>query len=151
MAFIHESLYQTNDFSQIKFSEYVISLSQNLVHTYEVFDNFVNLKLQVKEVSLNLDQSIPCGLLINELISNALKYAFPKNKKGIITVGLFEKGNTIFLNIKDNGDGLPNNIDYRDTDSLGLQLVMTLTEQLGGNIELDNTKGANYSVTFKKD
>lgn len=151
MAFIHESLYQTNDFSQINFSEYVISLSQNLVHSYEVFDNFVNLKLQVKDVSLNLDQSIPCGLLINELISNALKYAFPNNKKGTITIALAEKDNKVYLNVKDNGVGLPNNIDYRDTDSLGLQLVMTLTEQLDGTIELDNTKGANYSITFKKD
>lgn len=151
MAFIHESLYQTNDFSQINFSEYVVSLSQNLVHSYEVFDNFVNLNLQVKEVSLNLDQSIPCGLLINELISNALKYAFPKKKKGTITIDLFEKDKTVFLSVKDNGIGLPENIDYRDTGTLGLQLVITLTEQLGGKIELDNTKGANYSLTFKKD
>ncbi|MDF1674026.1 MAG: histidine kinase dimerization/phosphoacceptor domain -containing protein, partial [Vicingaceae bacterium] len=151
MAFIHESLYQTNDFSQINFSEYVVSLSQNLVHSYEVFDNFVNLNLQVKDVSLNLDQSIPCGLLINELISNALKYAFPKNKKGTITIDLFEKDKMVFLNIKDDGVGLPENIDYRDTGTLGLQLVITLTEQLGGKIELDNTKGANYSLTFKKD
>lgn len=144
-------MYQTNDFSKINFSEYVVSLSKNLVHSYELFDNFVELKLQVKKVSLNLDQSIPCGLLINELISNALKYAFPNNTKGTIIIGLTEKNNTIYLNIKDDGVGLPNEIDYRDTDSLGLQLVMTLTEQLGGIIELDNTKGANYSIIFKKD
>lgn len=151
MAFIHESLYQTNDFSKIDFSEYVISLSKNLVHSYELFDNFVSLKLDVKNVSLNLDQSIPCGLLINELISNALKYAFPKKEKGTITVKLYEKEETVYLKVKDDGVGLPKDIDYRNTESLGLQLVMTLTEQIGGNIELDNSKGANYNITFKKD
>ena len=151
MAFIHESLYQTNDFSKIDFSEYVIILSKNLVHSYELFDNFVSLKLDVKNVSLNLDQSIPCGLLINELISNALKYAFPKKEKGTITVKLYEKEETVYLKVKDDGVGLPKDIDYRNTESLGLQLVMTLTEQIGGNIELDNSKGANYNITFKKD
>jgi PAS domain S-box-containing protein len=114
MAFIHESLYQTNDFSQINFSEYVVSLSQNLVHSYGVFDNFVNLKLEIDKVSLNLDQSI-------------------------------------YLNLKDDGVGLPENVDFRDTGTLGLQLVMTLTEQINGKIELENTKGANYSIIFKKE
>jgi len=151
MAFIHESLYQTNDFSKIDFSEYVISLYKNLVHSYELFDNFVALKLNVKEVSLNLDQSIPCGLLINELILNALKYAFPKEKKGIIAVELYEKQGVIYLTVRDNEMGLPKNIDFRNTESLGLQLVMTLTEQIGGEITLDNSRDAKYDITFKKD
>ncbi|MCB0400604.1 MAG: PAS domain S-box protein [Flavobacteriales bacterium] len=151
MSFIHESLYQNNDFSQINFSEYVISLSKNLVHSYGVYDNLVELKLDVQEVSLNLDQSIPCGLLINELISNALKYAFPKGKRGVITIELFEKSGKVYLAVKDNGVGLPKNIDYRNTDSLGLQLVMTLTEQLNAKIELDNSKGAKYYIEIKKE
>lgn len=151
MAFIHESLYQTTDFSQINFSEYVITLSQNLVHSYGVFDNFVKLDLQVKDISLNLDQSIPCGLLINELVSNALKYAFPEREKGTITIELYEKNEEVFLKVSDNGIGLPKNINYRDTESLGLQLVMTLTEQINGTIELDNTSGASYSIRFKKE
>jgi PAS domain S-box-containing protein len=151
MAFIHESLYQTNDFSKINFSEYLVSLSKNLVHSYGVFDNFVELKLNVGEVSLSLDLSIPCGLLINELISNALKYAFKPNEKGIITIGLKENSGTILLTVADNGIGLPENINYRETESLGLQLVMTLAEQINGTIELDNKNGAKYTIEFKKD
>lgn len=150
MSFIHESLYQTNDFSQINFSEYVISLSKNLVHSYGVFDGLVDLDLKIENVSLNLDQSIPCGLLINELVSNALKYAFPKEKRGSITIELLEKKGTVYLAVKDNGVGLPNDIDYRNTDSLGLQLVITLIEQLDGEIKLDNNQGANYYIQFKK-
>ncbi len=151
MSFIHESLYQSNDFSQINFSEYVISLSKNLVHSYGVFDNFVKLELQVENVSLNLDQSIPCGLLINELVSNALKYGFPDKKKGTITIELFEKNEYLHLMVKDDGVGMPSTINYKETDTLGLQLVMTLVEQIGGTIKLENVAGTEYTLIFKKE
>ncbi len=151
MAFIHESLYQTNDFSKINFSEYVVSLSKNLVHSYGVFDNFVELKLNVSDVSLSLDLSIPCGLLINELVSNALKYAFKPKEKGTITISLNEDKGAILLKVEDNGKGLPKEINFRETETLGLQLVMTLTEQINGTISLNNKKGAKYTIEFKKD
>ena len=151
MAFIHESLYQTTDFSQINFSEYVTSLSKNLVHSYGVFDDLIDLKLSVGDISLNLDLSIPCGLIINELVSNSLKYAFLNQEKGIIKIKLFEKNENVNLIVQDNGLGLPNEINYKETDSLGLQLVMTLVEQIDGTIELDNTKGASYTIIFKKE
>ena len=151
MAFIHESLYQTSDFSKINFSEYITSLSKNLVHSYGVFDGLIDLKLSVGNISLNLDLSIPCGLILNELVSNALKYAFSDNQKGIIKIELFEKNDNVHLIVQDNGLGLPKEINYQDTDSLGLQLVMTLVEQISGTIELDNTKGAKYTIIFKKE
>ena len=151
MAFIHESLYQTNDFSKINFSEYITSLAKNLVHSYGVFDNPVDLKLLVGDISLNLDLSIPCGLIINELVSNSLKYAFTEKGKGVIKIELFEKNKEVVLVVEDNGLGLPSHIDYRDTESLGLQLVVTLTEQINGKIDLENNKGAKYTVTFKKE
>ena len=91
MSFIHESLYQTVDFSKINFSEYIDSLSKNLIHSYVLYDDKIELKINSKEVFLNLDLSIPCGLIVNELISNALKYAFVKSKKGIINIDLFTK------------------------------------------------------------
>jgi len=91
MAFIHESLYQTTDFSKINFSEYITSLSKNLVHSYGAYDSLVGLKLKVGDISLNLDLSIPCGLIINELVSNSLKYAFADKRKGEIKIELFEK------------------------------------------------------------
>lgn len=151
MAFIHESLYQTTDFTKINFSQYITSLSKNLVHSYRVFDNLVDLKLSLDNVSLDLDLSIPCGLIINELVSNSLKYAFSENDNGVIKIKLFEKNKTVNLIVEDNGLGLPKSIDYKDTDSLGLQLVMTLVEQIGGEIRLENTKGAKYTIIFKKE
>lgn len=150
MAFIHESLYQTNNFSNINFSEYVINLSKNLVYSYGAYDNLVELKLDVKEVFLSLDTSIPCGLIINELITNALKYAFPKKQKGNIWVKLHEKSNIINLIIKDNGVGLPKDFDYTNSDSLGLQLVVTLAEQIEAKIKLNREKGTEFTISFNK-
>lgn len=150
MAFIHESLYQTNDFSQINFSEYVVNLSKNLVHSYLVNNELIELRLDINKVSLNLDLSIPCGLIINELVSNALKYAFEnRQEKGYILIKLKTDENYVYLTIADNGKGLPKNLDFRNTESLGLQLVTTLVEQINGTIELEKTKGTSYKITFK--
>jgi len=151
MSFIHESLYKTDDFSKINFSEYISSLSKNLVHSYVLYPNLVELDLSLEEVFLNLDLSIPCGLIINELVSNALKYAFIDHKKGKIKIELFEKKGVINLIVQDNGLGLPDNINYKETESLGLQLVITLAEQIDAEVILDNTKGAKYTIIFKKD
>lgn len=151
MSFIHETLYQTTDFSKINFSQYIVSLSKNLVHSYGIYEDLVDLNLQVGEISLDLDLSIPCGLIINELVSNALKYAFLEKKKGEIKIELFEKSGNVNLIVQDNGLGLPKEINYKETDSLGLQLVMTLVEQINGKISLDNTKGAMFSIVFKKE
>ena len=101
--------------------------------------------------SLNLDTSIPCGLILNELISNSLKYAFKEKKKGVINIQLFEKNKNVHLIVQDNGVGLPEEINYEDTESLGLQLVITLVEQINGTIKLENKKGAKYTITFKKE
>ena len=151
MAFIHESLYQTKDFSSINFTEYVINLSQNLIHSYSNFDPEIKLKLDIQNVFLNLDLAIPCGLIINEIVSNALKYAFVDNSLGgEISIVMKISGKNLILNIGDNGKGLPPNIDYRNTESLGLQLVITLTDQLSGTIELEFKKGTNYTIIFKQ-
>jgi len=151
MAFIHESLYQTKDFSNINFTEYVLNLSQNLMHSYSNFDHEIKLNLDIQKVFLNLDLAIPCGLIINEIMSNALKYAFVDNSLGgEIAIVMKVSGENLILNIGDNGKGLPPNIDYRNTESLGLQLVVTLTDQLSGTIALDLKKGTNYSIIFKR-
>jgi PAS domain S-box-containing protein len=149
MSFIHESLYQTKDFSNINFTEYVTNLSNNLVHSYQSFEEQVNLDLKIQDVFLNLDLAIPCGLIINEILSNALKYAFPKNNKGKINIRLTHRKQVITLVIQDNGVGLPAHIDYNNTESLGLQLVVTLVDQLGGTIKLDRTIGTKFTIVFK--
>ncbi|MGZ4033688.1 MAG: sensor histidine kinase, partial [Bacteroidia bacterium] len=151
MAFIHESLYQTKDFSSINFTEYVINLSQNLIHSYSNFDHEIKLNLDIQNVFLNLDLAIPCGLIINEIVSNALKYAFvDKGEGGEISIKMEILGENLILLIGDNGKGLPKHIDYRNTESLGLQLVVTLTDQLSGTIEIDLENGTNYTIIFKQ-
>jgi PAS domain S-box-containing protein len=150
MAFIHESLYQTKDFSKINFQEYLTKLVQNLVYSYEMQNSNIKLNTEVDNIMLNLDQSIPCGLIVNELISNALKYAFKGRKRGEINVEVKQgKDDYISITVADNGVGLPEKFDYKNTDSLGLQLVVTLTEQLSGNIKLFRKKGTKFTIAFK--
>jgi PAS domain S-box-containing protein len=150
MSIIHESLYQANDFSQINFSQYVVSLSKNLVHSYGNFDSFVETTYKIDDVHLSLDLSIPCGLIINELISNALKYAFKGREKGKLNISLQLKNGIVTIIVADNGVGIPENINIRETNSLGLQLVTSLVEQIDGELNMDNKKGTTFTITFKQ-
>jgi len=149
MSFIHEALYQTSAFSSINFSEYIVTLTQNLIHSYRIYSGLVELKHDVDNILLNLDTSIPCGLIVNELVSNALKYAFPQNRKGEVWVRLKETPTSIHLTVSDNGVGLPADFDFRNSDSLGLQLVTSLVEQINGEIFCENKIGTKFTVTFK--
>mgnify|MGYP003638277477 FL=1 len=150
MSIIHESLYQSNDFSKINFSEYIVSLSKNLVHSYSYLDKSIDLDHKIEEVSLNLDTSIPCGLIVNELVSNALKYAFKDRLEGKIKINLSIDKKNVVLVVSDDGVGFPKNINFRDTNSLGLQLVNTLVEQIDGTIEMNSKKGTTYTIIFKQ-
>jgi two-component sensor histidine kinase/PAS domain-containing protein len=148
MAFVHESLYQTKDFSNINFSSYVENICSNLVHSYSNPDNPPVLNMDLESIQLNLDTAIPCGLIINELISNALKYAFKGKEEGRLDVEVKTSGETLKIVIADNGKGLPENIDFRNTESLGLQLVVTLVEQINGKIALETKKGTKFTIEF---
>ncbi len=154
MSFIHELLYQTSDFSRINFSEYISNITSNLMYSYAQ-NKTVDLKLNVGTVFLDLDRAIPCGLIINEIVTNALKYAFintPKGerypKKWEVSISLKQSDKVIQLVIEDNGKGFPNNIDYKNTESLGMQLVVALVQQLKGTILLDNSEGTKYTIRF---
>ncbi len=148
MAFIHESLYQTKNFEEVNFSEYISILTKNLVHTYSVNIKNVKLVLNVCDLYLNLDLSIPCGLIINEIISNSLKYAFPHKKAGIIFVNLTIKNKTVNLEIGDNGVGIPNDLNIKESQTLGLQLVDTLIEQINGTLTLHRVNGTKFLIEF---
>lgn len=151
MAFIHESLYQTKDFSNINFSEYIANLSKNLIQTYSDSDCEIKLYLDVQTIFLNLDLAIPSGLIINELVSNAIKYAFDdKKKENIITISMHLEGEDVKLSLGDNGKGLPERLDFRNTESLGLQLVVTLVDQINGEIQIDKNQGTKYLIEFKQ-
>jgi len=149
MAFIHESLYQTKDFSQINFSEYITNLVKNLFYSYDANQQKIKANFDVDTIFLNLDTSIPCGLIVNELVSNAFKYAFADGSQGFITVKLKNIGNNkIKMLVADNGKGIPASIDFKNTESLGLQLVNILTEQINGTITLDKTNGTSFEIIF---
>ncbi len=148
MAFIHESLYQSKNFESVNFSEYVTTLSKNLVHTYSINTKKIRLILTLDNLMLNLDTSIPCGLIINEIISNSLKYAFPDNRDGIIFVNLKVVNNKVNIEVGDNGVGIPESVNIKNTQTLGLQLVDTLVEQINGTIKLSRKKGTIFSIEF---
>lgn len=148
MSFIHESLYQNEDFTSIKISDYITTLTQNLLYSYRVQGENIELKTSFDDVYLNIDQAIPCGLIINELVSNALKYAFKKRDSGEILVEVKQRGNKITLIVKDNGIGLPENINLELSDTLGFQLVHALVDQIDANILVDREKGTKYLITF---
>lgn len=152
MSYIHESLYMNNDFSSINFKEYILNLTNNLVHSYQIFDTPVQVEKEIEEIELGLDQSIPCGLIINEIISNSLKHAFDGVKKEDkkIKIVATEKAGKISISIEDNGKGLPDGFNPEQSDSLGMQLIFTLIEQLEGNIDMSSDEGTKYLITFEK-
>jgi len=149
MALVHERLYQSDDLARIEFAEYIRNLSAHLFHSFGLDPVRITLSTLVDEVFLSIETAIPCGLIINELVSNSLKHAFPEEMEGVITI-MLSKGQegTLTLIVKDNGVGLPGELDFRDTESMGLHLVMTLIKQLGATIELDRSEGAAYEITF---
>lgn len=150
MSFIHESLYQTKDFSGIEFGAYILSLANNLVHSYSLEVGLVNLRTELDNIYLSLDQAIPCGLIANELISNSLKYAFDEGQPGEIFVSAELINSRVKLTIADNGKGLPEGFDYENSESLGLQLVYTLKDQLDASIDVSTKGGTKYLITFDK-
>jgi PAS domain S-box-containing protein len=145
MAYIHESLYQNKTFTSINFSDYISTLTNNILQSYAASIQKVKLELDIQKIILNLDTSIPAGLIINELVTNSIKHAFTESHEGIIYINLHTKDNVLFLEVSDNGKGFPKEIDFRNTNSLGLQLVNTLVEQLNGKLELKQFKGGGTS------
>lgn len=150
MSFIHESLYQTKDFTHISFDSYITTLVTNLVHSYEIRSNQIKLDLEIDKVELALDQAIPCGLILNELITNALKYAYPNGEKGVISIKVKSDDNNIQISVKDFGVGLPEGFNIAESDSLGLSLVETLVSQLDGQCTVKTNKGTEFLVIFVK-
>jgi PAS domain S-box-containing protein len=149
MALIHEKLYQSGDLSRINFAKYLTSITKELFHSYQISPELIELTADVTETHLGIDIAIPCALIINELVSNSLKYAFPDGKPGHIQISFNQdKKGTYTLTVSDNGIGFPKDINFQNTESLGLQLVNTLTKQLNGKIELDRKKGTRFTISF---
>jgi PAS domain S-box-containing protein len=151
MSFVHESLYQSNTLSEVNFSEYIENISRNLFHSYGRPEGGISLDFELEEIYLNLDTSIPCGLIINEVVSNSLKYAFEGREIGriLIEFGRLPDGR-LKLIVGDNGIGLPDNFDVENAESLGLQLVTTLITQIGGELDIQVKDGTKFNIAFKE-
>ncbi len=158
MAMVHEKLHQSEDFSEINFARYIKELTDFLRQSHGTEDNKISVKLELEDVFLSIDKAIPCGLIINELFTNSLKYAFPPSpsrkkpdgQKNEIVIELYKKDVNIFmLSVKDNGVGLPEDLDFFETPSLGMRLVRLLSKQIHGTIELNQSSGTAVSIKFK--
>jgi PAS domain S-box-containing protein len=148
MALIHERLYQSTDLKRIDFGDYIQTLSNDLYNTYVMDKTLISLNVDVKDIMLDIDISIPLGLIINELVTNCLKHAFPDGESGKIDIKFQILNNEYQLQVKDDGIGFPEDIEYKNTNSLGLRLVISLTEQIDGEIELNNTSGTSFKIIF---
>lgn len=151
MAIVHEMLYKNSDLSRINYGEYLHQLVGTLITSMKGSKNQIELKIDADDLFLNIDTSIPLGLLINEIVTNSLKYGF-ENGEGMISIEVKKlKYPNFILRIGDNGAGFPDNINFRNTVSLGLKLIHKLALQLRGNIEKDNSKqGTHYIITFQE-
>lgn len=149
MAIIHEKLYQSKDLSNVDFKSYIQNLTASLYNSYGI--NYEKIKLVIKSgnIMFNIDTAITVGLLLNEILSNCFKHAFPDGKVGMISINLRKRGKSNFLSVKDNGIGMPRDIDRKKINSLGIQLIFSLSQQLEGKCYITSGKGGFQGTEFK--
>lgn len=150
MALVHEQLYLSQNLAQVDSASYIKHLASNLFSSYNINTDAIKLKINIDKILLSVNTAITCGLIINELISNALKYAFPEGQSGEIKINFQSARGQIILIVSDNGIGLPENVDLQKTESLGLQIVLALTNQLQGKIEIERNNGTEFRMTFSE-
>ncbi len=149
IALIHEKLYQSKDYARVRFSEYAKSLASSIFTAAGISPDAVALHVAVEDVSLGVDKAIPCGLILNELITNALKHAFPPPMLGTVSVRLHMNGDgQVAFSVSDDGVGMPEKFELGSSSSLGLSLVHTLVEQLEGELDISHQGGTTFRVTF---
>ncbi|MCH8317011.1 MAG: PAS domain S-box protein [Bacteroidetes bacterium] len=150
MSFVHEDLYNSGNFKSVDFAKLARRLIVNIFDSFNINTNDIKLELDNDHVELEISDSIPSALIINELVTNSLKYAFPNGKKGKIFVSCKSSKNNVQLIVRDNGIGLPDHVNFRKPESVGLQLVNDLSYQLNGKLKYDGSKGAEFSINFVK-
>jgi len=149
MALIHEGLYQSEDLARIDFSDYIGRLKSHLFSAYGVGVRDIDFEMKVRDVHLDINRAIPCGLIISEIVSNSMKYAFPNGRKGKIDIKMHPDGKGKYiLIVRDTGIGFPDGLDFHKTETLGMQIVTDLVEQLDGTIELRRNKGTKFKIVF---
>jgi len=150
MALIHEKLYQSENLALVDFRAYVHSMIVHLYHFFGISPNVIRQALQIDEVFLDISTAIPCGLIINELVSNSLKHAFPPGEEGEIKVEVVSGEKKYIILVSDNGRGISEELDIFNTDTMGMQLINMLVGQLGGKLSLDRVSGSRFKIIFPK-
>jgi two-component system, sensor histidine kinase PdtaS len=150
MSFAHQKLYQSKNFSEVDFCDYLKKIISQITHIFGTESKNIRIKVNCENAMLGIETIIPCGMLVNEIITNSVKHAFPGNKRGEIKV-TFRKadGDKYRLTVSDNGVGIPGGVDIADAKTLGLQLIETLAKQLEAKTELHGKNGTEYRITFK--
>lgn len=148
MALVHEKFYQAEELTEINFGEYIEKLCQYLYQAYGDKTDRIRVSLNTEPIGLDMDTAMPCGLLINEIVSNSYKYAFPGDRQGEIGIKFRRENGQILLEISDNGIGFPAGFDVEKAESLGMQLIQALTLQIDGQLEVEKDHGARFSVRF---
>jgi two-component sensor histidine kinase len=149
MALVHEKLYQSKDLSRIDFAEYVQNFVGYLFRSYQVNAALIQLRMKLQASAMDINLAIPCGLIVNELVSNSLKHAFPDSRAGEVAVEFGQSGDHRYiLTIKDNGIGFPEQLDFEHTETFGLQVVKTLVNQIDGTIRLAAEGGTKFTIEF---
>ncbi len=149
MALIHQTLYESKDFARVDFRNFLESLVPTLISSYGVASERISLKLNSIDVFLPINTAIPCGLIVNEIIANSLKHAFPGNREGTIGIDLSHlDATTVRLTVNDDGVGIPESRDLTDTTTLGLQLITMLTDQLGGTLSIRRADPTQFDIRF---
>jgi PAS domain S-box-containing protein len=151
MALIHETLYQSKDLSRINFAEYLQKLVAHVSRSYRIRPEAVRISINVDDISLPIDMAVPCGLIINELASNSLKYGFPADARGEVNITFGRAGSHYILRVSDTGVGLPKDFDPISGKSLGMKLVNMLTGQLCGELECRNGVGTTFEIKFPEE
>ncbi len=151
MALVHEKLYRSENLSEIDLKDYIKNLSRHIMATYTTIEQRITIDYDIGDIFLDINSAVPFGLILNELISNAFKYAFPDNRDGKIFIGFNLVDNDRYcFTVKDNGIGLPDDFDISTANTLGMQLVNSLTMQLHGDLEIENKDGTSFSISFEK-
>jgi two-component sensor histidine kinase len=149
MALVHDLLQQADNVARINLAHYAARLTDELARTYAIDPERITLEMELEDVWVGLDTATPCGLLLHELLTNCFKHAFPEGRTGRVRVALRTTAEqTLMLQVGDTGCGFPDDLDFRTTDSLGLQLVCALADQLQGRIALERAEGTHFLITF---
>ncbi|EKF86619.1 PAS domain S-box protein [Methanobacterium formicicum] len=151
MALIHEKLYRSDNFKKINFGDYIRHLARDLFNSFLRYPERVELVMELEDLNLDINTAIPLGLILNELLTNSMKYAFPNGEYGTITIKFFKKGENYVMMVDDDGIGLPSDLDVQKTDTLGLQLVKNLIGQIEGDMLVFREDGTHVTITFNED